>query len=147
MELTEKVAYLKGLMDGLGFDDTSKEGKVLTAVADILEDMALAISDLEDGMDLMTDQIEELDEDLEEVMAETFGWDDDEDEDDDFEGELYEVTCPSCGDVICVDEDMLDEGEIECPGCGENLEFDFDGPLEECDCGHDHSHDEKKSKK
>lgn len=148
MELTEKVAYLKGLMEGLGLDDSTKEGKVLAVVVDILDDMALTISDVEDGMDLITDQIEGIDEDLEELMEEVYDDDDDDDDfDDDFDGELYEVTCPSCGDTICVDEDMLDEGEIDCPGCGETLEFDLDGVLDECDCGHDHHHHHHDHKK
>ena len=45
---------------------------------------------------------------------------------------MYEVECPSCGDVICLDEDMLEEGEIACPNCGEMLEFDLDS-IEEAD--------------
>ena len=61
--------------------------------------------------------------------------DDDDDEDFDFDDdELYEVTCPSCGDTVYLTEEMVDEGSIECPGCGENLEFDFDEDLIECDC-------------
>ena len=138
MELTEKVAYLKGLVEGLGIDEKSKEGKVFGNIIDILEDMALTISDLEDGMDLMTDQLESMDEDIEELRDDVY----DIEDDDDYEGELYEVKCPSCGDTICIDEDMLDEGEIECPGCGENLEFDLDGCLDDCECGHHHGKEE-----
>lgn len=140
MELTEKVAYLKGLMEGLGYDESTKEGKVFTAMLDVLDDMALTISDLEDGMDLITDQIEGIDEDLEDLMDEVYDLDDDDDDDEDFDGELYEVTCPKCGDVICIDEAMLDEGQIACPGCDEPLEFDLDGTLEDCGCDCDHDH-------
>ena len=43
----------------------------------------------------------------------------------DFSG-VGEVGNPKCGDIICLDEDMLDEGEIDCPNCGEKLEFDLD---------------------
>lgn len=147
MELTEKVAYLKGLVEGLGFTSDTKEGKVIGAIVDILDDMALSISDMEDGMDLIADQIEGIDEDLEELMEDVYQDDDEDDDeyfdDEDFDGELYEVTCPKCGDVICVDEDMLDEGEMNCPGCGETLEFDFSGALDECDCGHDPSSAER----
>ena len=143
MELTEKVAYLKGLIEGLGIDDTTKEGKVFVAMLDILDDMALSLSDVEDGMDLITYQIELIDEDPEDLMEAVYE-DDDDDDDDDFDGELYEVTCPQCGDTVCVDEDMLDEGEISCPGCGEALEFDLDGALDDCDCGCGHHHRGKK---
>ena len=57
------------------------------------------------------------------------------------------VTCPSCGDTICVTEDMLDEGSVNCPNCGELLEFDFDDECDcgdddcGCGCGHDHDHE------
>ena len=54
--------------------------------------------------------------------------DDDEELDDE---ELYEVTCPSCGDTIQLNDEMLEEGSIVCPGCGETLEFDFDDDEEE----------------
>ena len=139
MQLTEKVAYLKGLMEGLGVDDSTKEGKVLSVVLDVLSDMALTVSDLEDGLDLVGEQLEIIDEDLCQIQEDFYDddccCDDDEDDYDDFEGELYEVTCPSCGDTITINEDMLDEGDINCPGCGELLEFDLDGMLEDCDCG------------
>lgn len=132
MEITEKVAYLKGLIDGLGIDDSTKEGKVIRAIVDVLDDVALSVSDLEDSVDLIGEQMDQLDEDIEELYGDYF----DDEDDEDFDGELYEVTCPSCGEIICVDEDMLDEGEIDCPGCGEPLEFDMDGEITgECDCG------------
>lgn len=141
MELNEKIAYLKGLMEGLGVTAETKEGKVIEAIVDILDDIALSISDMEDGLDMIAEQVEAIDEDVEDLVDAVY--DDDDEDDDEFEGELYEVTCPKCGDVICVDEDMLDEGEIDCPGCGETLEFDFSGAIDECGCcGHDHAHDD-----
>jgi len=138
MEITEKVAYLKGLMDGLEIDKSTKEGKVLTAIVDILDDVTSSVSDLETGMDMVTHQVDLLDEDLQEMQEDLYGEDEDGcgcgcEDDDYFDGELYEVTCPKCGDTVCVDEDMLDEGEIGCPGCGETLEFDLDGILDELD--------------
>jgi hypothetical protein len=142
MELGEKVAFIKGLIEGLGIDESTKEGKVILAIVDVLDDVALSVSDLEDSVDLLGEQFETLDEDVEELYGELFG-DEDDDDDDDFDGELYEVECPSCGEIICLDEDMLDEGEIECPNCGEPLEFDLDGAIaEECDCGEDHGEKE-----
>ena len=62
--------------------------------------------------------------------------DEDEEEDGDVEGEdeelpydgvLYDVTCPGCGETITFDEETLDKGSIRCPGCGETLEFDLGG--------------------
>lgn len=139
MDITEKVAYLKGLMDGLDIDKSTKEGKVLIAIADILDEMALSVSDLESGMAMVTNQMDMMDEDLIEIQEDLYDGDACScgcgDEDDLFEGELYEVTCPKCGDTICVDEDMLDDGEIDCPNCGEPLEFDLDGELDGFDRG------------
>ena len=56
-----------------------------------------------------------------------------EDEDDEelsFDGVLYDVKCPVCGEEITFDEDTLSEGSIECPKCGERLEFDLSGETE-----------------
>lgn len=134
MEITEKVAYLKGLVEGFGYDKSTKEGKVILTMLDILDDLALAVVDIEEGMDILSGQVDDMEEDM---MA--YGDDFDDDDFDDME--LYEVTCPACGEISCIDEDMLDEGEIECPSCGETLEFDLDGFLDDCDCGHHHGED------
>ena len=58
--------------------------------------------------------------------------DEDEDEDEDdgepgYDGVLYDVKCPVCGEEITFDEDTLEDGSIECPKCGETLEFDLSG--------------------
>lgn len=121
MTITEKVAYLKGLMEGLDLDKTTKEGKVLDAMADILEDLALTVAD-------NCDQIDAIDEDLEsleEYVYDEFDFDEDGYDDifgDDDEGE-YEFECPNCHEVVFIDESVFDEGkEIECPNCGAKLE-------------------------
>ena len=133
MTLTEKVAYLKGLAEGLALDESKPEIKVIKAMMDILDDLALTVADLEDGMDLITEQLDAVDEDLDELEGFVYEELDDDDcccddcyDDDD---EFYDVECPNCHEVIGIDEDTLDEGSIECPKCGELLEFEFD-----CDC-------------
>lgn len=149
MTVTEKVSYLKGLAEGLGIDESEKNGKMIKAIIDVLEDMAYSVTDLEDGFDELIEQVDTLDEDLGIMEDDFYGLDDDEDEEDDEElddEELYEVTCPSCGDTICITEDMLDEGSITCPNCGELLEFDFEDECDcdedDCGCGHHHHHGE-----
>ena len=135
MELLEKVAYLKGMLNGMDLDSDKKETRLITAMIDVIDDLAASVTDLEEETNEMCELIDVLDEDLGEVEEAVFG---DEDEDD-FEEEMYEVTCPTCGEVLCVDEEMLDEGEMTCPNCGEALEFDLD--LGECgcdDCCEDH---------
>ncbi len=141
MLVTEKVAYLKGLAEGLGIDAATKEGKVLNAIIDVLDDLAMSVVDLEDGMSEVCDQIDAVDEDLGNLEEDFYGEEDEcgcEDEDDD--EDYYEVICPKCGDSIYLDEEMIAEGSIDCPNCGENLEFDLDAMEEEegngCNCGH-----------
>lgn len=130
MDICEKIAYIKGLADGLNPDATTKEGKLLLAVIDLLQDITDEICDIEDACDDMSDQIDAVDEDLsdlEEIVYEDYDCcDDDCDCCDDG---LYEIECPECHDVIYLDEDMIEDGGIECPNCGTQLDFDFD-----CDC-------------
>ena len=130
MNALEKVAYLKGLIEGLDFAEDDKVAKVLDAIVDALDEIVDSLADVEDAQEEMMELIDEIDYDLGEVEQDLYVEDDDYDFDDD---ELYEVECPTYHDVICIDEDMLDEGEITCPSCGENLEFD----LSELDCGCD----------
>ena len=138
MEMIEKVAYLKGLAEGLGVDESTKEGKVLGLVIDLLDDIVAALDYVEEDIQSMEEGLEAMEEDLEEVLEDIYGEDDEDDECDcgcgcnalDFEGELYEVVCPACADEVCVDENMLDQGQISCPGCGQTLEFDLEGELD-----------------
>ncbi|MCI9666002.1 MAG: hypothetical protein HFF13_01905 [Angelakisella sp.] len=135
MTITEKVAYLRGLAEGMKLDSSTNEGKLTLAIIDTLDDIALTVSDLEDTVAELSAQVDEIDDDLGELEDEVYS-DGCDDEDEDFDDTLYEVECPSCGDIICLDEEMLDEGEIDCPNCGEKLEFDFEDG--DCDCGHHH---------
>ncbi len=131
MDICEKVAYIKGLAEGLNLDSETKEGKILAAVIDVLGDITEEICDIEDGCDAMLEQIDAVDEDLSAVEELIYDEDDDCDCDDccDCDDDLYEVECPQCHDVIYLDEDMLADEGITCPNCGTELEFDFD-----CDC-------------
>ena len=128
-------------MDGLSVDETSKEGKILKAVVDVLDDLAMSVEDLEDYTAELTEQVDAVDEDLDSLENDFYGecdcCDDDEDE------EYYDITCPSCGDEFSVDEDTLLEGGIECPNCGEHLEFDVECDDCGCDCCSDEEDEEK----
>lgn len=136
MTLTEKVAYLKGLAAGLDLDKDSKETKIFEAMFDILEDMALTVTDIDEDLSSVEEYVDEIDADLDDLEEYVYC----EDDEDDFcccgdEDELYEVACPSCGEEIYLDDEMLDEEFIECPECGEKLELDID--FDDCDCGCD----------
>jgi len=130
VDLGKKAAYLKGLIDGLSIDETTKEGRIITLMADILEDTALIIEDLQEQIDEIIEVVDIMDRDLGELESDFYDedyYDDDEDDEYDFfEDDLYEVTCPSCKDTIYLNEDMLDEGSMDCPNCEEFLEFDVD---------------------
>ena len=139
MTVIEKVAYLRGLADGLKLTDTTAEGKVLLNVIEVLDDLALSVTDLEDAVEELGEVVDAIDDDLQDVEDALYDEDDEDyfddyDEFDDEDEPLYEVQCPTCGDTICVDESMLCEGEIDCPNCGEKLEFDLDDLDCEGDC-------------
>ena len=123
MEITEKVAYLKGLAEGMDLDTGKKEGKLLAAIIDVLEDIALELSDIEDaqGDAPLGEDDEDDDEDAYEL--------DDLGEDE----ECYATTCPTCEETIYFDESVLEDGAVICPNCGEKLEFDLDSLDEDGD--------------
>ena len=150
MNLTEKASYIKGLTDGLDLDKTTKEGKVIAALLDLVDDMAKEIADIrndindiDEDMDYLNDYVEELDDDLEAVedfLDEECDADEDEDEEEDeyddgtgcdgvcdncdgtacSDEDYYEIVCPSCGETVCFDGE-LDPENLICPACGEKF--------------------------
>ncbi len=138
MTIAEKAAYIKGLCEGLCIDDSTKEGKVLAAIVDLLGDIAVDLEDTEDACAELAEQINAVDEDLAELEDFIYEEYDEEDEcegcsccDEDEDDELYEVECPNCHDVIYIDDRMLEDEGMTCPNCGTNLEFDLEEDCEE----------------
>ena len=131
MEIMEKVAYLKGLAEGMELDVEKKEGKLLAAIIDVLEDIALELEDVEDEMAELSDGLDVVSDDLEDVEDLIFDDEDDdfddldEEDEEDGEEECYATTCPTCEETIFFDETILEDGEVICPNCGEKLEFDM----------------------
>jgi hypothetical protein len=124
--LLERVSYLRGLADGMELEQVSKEGKVLSQIIDVLDDMAQAIHELDDEVGEIDEYLELMDEDLSEVEEAVFEEDDDE---------IDEITCPECGEIIYTDLDELCDDpdadmEIECPNCGTVIEI-----TDDCECG------------
>lgn len=137
MTLSEKVAYLRGLEAGLNLNAERPETKMFNAIIDILGEMATSADDQQKYLDELTQQVDAIDVDLSELEGLLFTEEDwtnaDEDEyaDDELfefdpDEDMYEVVCPSCGEVLYVDEGILEEGGIDCPSCGEKLEFDIE---------------------
>ena len=150
MTISEKAAYLKGLMDGLELDTEKAEGKMIGKIVDLLGDMAKRLTDIEETTIAISDELDEIEEDLDAIedfiLDEEEDYDDDEDDfedwddEDDFEDEgfdygdedsiIYEVQC-ICGEVINFDEETLEEGSMNCPNCGELLEFSVEDDEDE----------------
>ncbi|MCD8049692.1 MAG: hypothetical protein LUG52_08900 [Clostridia bacterium] len=141
--LSKKVAYLKGLAEGLDIKE-GKEGKLLSAIIDVLNDMAAEIEDMSDYCDEVYNSISDLSDEVSEIEDDLYGNDDDfsfpdDDEDDENDDWLdddseYSFECPECGETIYIDLETLesDEEYIVCPNCKNKIELDFDS-----DCGID----------
>ena len=149
MTISEKSAYLKGLMDGLNLNTETNEGKMIAAIVDLLGDVTRRLADVEETTIAISDELDEIEEDLDAIedyiLDEEDDYDDYEDEEDDDvydfsqdddeyeegfdfgdeESTIYEVEC-ACGEIIDFDEQTLEEGSIICPNCGETLEFSVD---------------------
>ena len=155
MTISEKSAYLKGLMDGLKLDTEKPEGQLISAIVDLLGDVTHRIADIEETTIAISDELDEIEEDLDAIEDyildededyedddEDFDdYDDDFDDDDDYEegfdfGDedsiIYEVKCP-CGNIVDFDEETLEKGSIICDECGELLEFSLDEDEEDED--------------
>lgn len=127
MDLNAKAAYIRGLMTGMEFDPASKNGKVIAAMMDLLEEMAATVTEHDNALDQVYDELETLDQDMDDMVADLYGEDDEEAEDEDSE-DLYEVTCPNCGAVSTVDEETLldQESELVCPNCGAAFDIELE---------------------
>ena len=146
MELSKKAAYLQGLVDGLGVDESTKEGKIIKAMSALLAEMAEALEGMDEDLSRAYDQINDLSDELEDLEADLYEEEDDEDDsdtededaedddanDDDIASEpFYEVACPNCGETVYVSEDDLDAGEANCAHCGVTFEVALEGDDEE----------------
>ena len=154
MTVYEKAAYLKGLMDGLNLDTEKAEGKMISAIVELLGDVTKRLTDVEETTIAISDELDEIEEDLDAIEDYILDEEDDEDDWDDYEDEddddlwdddddyeegfeygdedsiIYEVEC-ACGEVINFDEETLEKGSMICPKCGETLEFSVDEDDEE----------------
>ena len=121
MTISEKVAYLKGLAEGLDLDvEKCKEAKLISVMIGILEEVAMSIEDLEENDLDLGEEIDVLSDDLADVEEVVFGDDFDQDEED-----YFEVACPNCEEPLTIDDEVLAEGVIQCPNCEEKFSLDL----------------------
>ena len=156
MNISEKAAYLKGLMDGLKLDTEKDEGKMIAAIVDLLGDVTKRLHDVEETTIAISDELDEIEEDLDAIEDYILDEEDDDyydDDDDDFDDDdydfedvdedaeegfdfgdpettIYEVEC-ACGNIIDFDEETLEKGSIICSNCGETLEFSLEDDEDE----------------
>lgn len=140
MTVNEKIAYLKGLMEGLDFEPDTPEKRILSLVVEIIGDMCEVDDSISDRMDNLEEYISEIDSDLgdvEEVLCECppeppfdpneylNSFDDLDELDDIDDDELEELEELDEYDDDDDDEDEEDDTfSVECPECGEEVYFD-----------------------
>ena len=137
MTISEKVAYLKGLAEGLNLDtEKSKEGKLISVMIGILEEVGLSIEDLEENTQALGEEIDVLSDDLSDVEDVVFDEDEDEDEDEDdedYDDDWFEVECPTCEEPLVIDDKALADGMIQCPNCHDKFALDLSDDTVEAD--------------
>jgi Mg2+ and Co2+ transporter CorA len=116
----EKLNALNNLIKS-GENDLQK---LIFAVADALNEMHGILASHDETFDEVAEIIGDVEESVYELEDEVFG---DEHRDsggyEDYDGNIYDISCADCGQTITVDYDALDEGCVTCPGCGEEIEF------------------------
>lgn len=134
-EISNRASYLKGLADGLKLDKTTTEGQLIDGLLGLVSDISEELEMLDQEQGFLADKIDEMDDVIEMIGDETFGYDDDDDDD------MYTLVCENCGAEIDLTGDDLDDiadGVFKCPDCGEVIELDLGDCDCDCGCGHEH---------
>ena len=115
--VSNRISYLRGLMAGLKIDPETNEAKIFDALVDALDEINDTLDDLYDYQDEIAQTVDLIDDDLAEVEEELIGGCDGDcdccDEDCDGDVEYYELECPNCGDVICIDEEQVGSLQLQ----------------------------------
>ncbi len=126
--LSDRVSYIKGLVEGLNMDTEKPEGRVMSKVLELLEAMADEITDLTEQVNELNDYVDSIDEDLAAVEEDIYGDEEDddedyEDEDDEDEGDnIVQYACPYCGEEMTFEVDNFDfDEDYLCPSCHKPL--------------------------
>ena len=129
MTVSEKVAYIQGLYDGLGLNgEKSGEARILSEVLDVLKEVGLQLDGMDSAMDRFDEELDALEDSVAELEDAVFdsedggGTDGQDDSDEDF----FEIPCPSCGEDLIVDDEALAAGVVDCPVCGGKFALSFE---------------------
>mgnify|MGYP000849568746 FL=1 len=110
-DISEKVSYLQGLSEGLNISDGNPQGKIISGILGVLDDVSGILVDMRSEFNIVKDYIESIDDDLFE-LEENFKQDKD----------VIELRCDNCGEELCFDADLIEDDdviEIICPRCNE----------------------------
>ncbi len=146
MGLTDRVAYLRGLADGMNIDESKNENSLILKMLDVMDDMAKRIAELDSELADVEEYVEDIDMDLADMEEVLFGdedddccCDDDDDEDfeededfDEYEGLSFD--CPSCGKTVMIKAADIDFDESPvCEFCGKPFFTDAEADAEDSD--------------
>lgn len=143
-DIPERVSYLQGLSEGLNISEGSPQGKIITGMLGVLEELAEEVESIRYDMEAFREYVENIDDDLFDLEERMFNPEDSNgffDEDDDY----IEVDCSHCGEELYFDANLLDDEdviEIVCPRCNEVVfindgSFDFEHANLNYDIGED----------
>ncbi len=140
MTISEKVAYIQGLYDGLGLDaSTSGEARILSEMLDVLKEVGQQLDGMDAAMDQFDEELDALGDSVADLEDAVFDDEDEQDEAfgdfDDLDEDFFEIPCPTCGEDLVVDDEALAAGVVDCPACGGKfaLSFEDDGDGSEDD--------------
>ncbi len=137
MTISEKVAYIQGLYDGLGLDgEKSGQDRILAEVLDVLREVGQRLEDVDAAMDGFNEELDALGDAVSDLEDAVF--DDEDEEDAEFEDvddeDFFEIPCPTCGEDLVVDDEALAAGVVDCPACGGKFALSFEDE-DGCECG------------
>ena len=118
-KVAEKIAFLKGLSEGMGLMPDTPERKLLLMMLELLGDLEEDITALSQRQDDLVAYVDDVEADLGRIEDAMMDEDDEDDEDDD--------DCDCCEDHMDLEEDGIDFIEYECPHCGAGVYYDQEG--------------------